>query len=303
MTQQMKIRVGIAVFFVCTAAAHAPQVIAASPDTAGTVAFVEGNVQSVTGSAAPVVLMTGAAVHSGDTIRTGALGEVHLQMSDGGLIALRAKTTFRIDSYAVQGETTDSEVFSLVAGAIRSISGWIGKLNPSGYRLQTPTATIGIRGTDHETVYISAENAAPDETPGTYDTVNSGGTSVRTSGGTIDVAKGQTGHVPQGIQSGPKLLATLPAFLARRRTHNEGRVSAYATRIRHHIEDRLQARGLLKAGEHMHDYIHRKHQDGKPRRAVRNHAHPIAPTESRSGRHNQLRADHHPRTPRRRQSN
>ena len=48
--------------------------------------------------AAPGVLLVGAAVHSGDTIRTGTLGEVHLHMSDGGLIALRAKTTFRIDS-------------------------------------------------------------------------------------------------------------------------------------------------------------------------------------------------------------
>ena len=185
-------------------------------------------------------------------------------MSDGGLIALRAKTTFRIDSYAAEVETTGSEAFSLVAGPNRSISGWIGKLNPVGYRLQTPTATIGIREADHETVYISPESAAPDETPGTYDPVNSGGTSVRTSGGTIDIAEGQTGHVPQGAASGPRLLTTLPAFLARRRTRNEGRVSAYATRIRHHIEDRLQARGSLKPGEPMHDYIHRKHRDGRP---------------------------------------
>ncbi len=111
--------------------------------------------------AAPGVLLVGAAVHSGDAIRTGTLGEVDLRMSDGGLIALRAKTTFRIDSYGAEGETTDSEAFSLVAGANRSISGWIGKLNPVGYRLQTPTATIGIREADHETVYISPEMCRP----------------------------------------------------------------------------------------------------------------------------------------------
>ena len=288
----MKLQTAFALLFASTVLSGTARVVAAPVDaTIGTVTYVEGDVHSTTGSTTPTVLSLGAAVHSGDTLRTGAIGEAHLEMTDGGFIALRPNTTFRLDSYSAVGETTDSEAFSLLNGAIRSITGWIGKLNPEGYRLQTPTATIGIRGTDHETVYISPESAVDDETSGTYDRVNSGATSVQTAQGTVNVAAGQAAHVPHGAAPAPRLLDKPPAFLNRRRTRNEARVIAYSAQIRQHIEARLQARGLLKSGEHAHDYFYRKHRDRKQRGLSRNGAHRIGAARAGLGRRNPLRAE------------
>jgi hypothetical protein len=51
--------------------------------------------------------------------------------------------------------------FSLLKGGFRSVSGLIGKLNPDEYRVATPVATIGIRGTDYLVVVCDA-NCATD---------------------------------------------------------------------------------------------------------------------------------------------
>src|SRR5690606_40688035 len=44
--------------------------------------------------------------------------------------------------------SSDLGFFSLVRGALRTISGAIGKRQPDDYRMSTPTASIGIRGTE-----------------------------------------------------------------------------------------------------------------------------------------------------------
>jgi len=122
----------------------------ASLAASATVTSLTGNVQASIGTAAPTALTKDSALESGMTVTTGDNSNIVMKFEDGQVVVLNANTTFKITRYqfnAAQPQTGNA-FFSLVKGAMRSISGLIGKHNSSGFRLQTPVATIGIRGTD-----------------------------------------------------------------------------------------------------------------------------------------------------------
>lgn len=98
---------------------------------------------------------------------------------------------------------------------MRSITGWIGKTNPQAYAIKTPVATIGVRGTDHETMVILApESGQPQSAgvPGTYDKVNQGSTVVRTDKGSVVVTPNQAAFAELEGKAAPRLLASIPDF-------------------------------------------------------------------------------------------
>ena len=130
------------------AAAQNPQP-AASPNLAGKVELVEGDVTVHDRAKKPRKVAVGDTIHEGEGIVTGKDGELHLNMEDGGFIAVRPNTKMRIVAYQAMGDESDKGVFSLLQGTFRSVTGWIGKYNPRSYQVRTPTATIGVRGTDH----------------------------------------------------------------------------------------------------------------------------------------------------------
>jgi len=68
-------------------------------------------------------------------------------MEDGGYIGVRPNTQMRIANYKAEGGPDDQSVISLLQGSFRSITGWIGKLGGSNYRIVTRTVTI--RGSRH----------------------------------------------------------------------------------------------------------------------------------------------------------
>ena len=83
-------------------------------------------------------------LHAGQMIITGAHGRAQIRFRDGALVSLQPRSQFRIDQYAY-GEDRQRSFYSLLEGTLRAISGAIGKKNPDDFRLDTPTATIGIR--------------------------------------------------------------------------------------------------------------------------------------------------------------
>jgi hypothetical protein len=86
-------------------------------------------------------------IRSGDRIRTGRDGRVQLRFADGAQMSILAGSEFTVDSY-VFDQTRQRSFFALIKGSVRVISGRIGKRDPQDWRLTTPTATIGIRGTE-----------------------------------------------------------------------------------------------------------------------------------------------------------
>ncbi len=95
------------------------------------------------------LLAKGDPVCVGETIVTSQSGTLQIRMTDDGLVSVRPETQLKIDQFAYTGTSKDVSVFSLLKGAGRFVTGKLGKLYPQKDLLRTPTATIGVRGTDH----------------------------------------------------------------------------------------------------------------------------------------------------------
>lgn len=111
------------------------------------------------------LISTRSNVEPGDTVVTEANSTAVVAFTDGGKVALRPGTRFQIAEYRhVPAEPTqDNVLFRLIAGGLRTVTGLIGKRgNQGAYRLQSTTATIGIRGTEFTARVCQADcGAAP----------------------------------------------------------------------------------------------------------------------------------------------
>jgi len=140
------------------------------------------------------ILRPGDPVFVGDTVRTHTTAEVVLRTDDAGIVALRPGALFVVEQFSAEGKSTDRFSIRIVQGALRIISGWISRTNRAEHRVFTATATIGIRGTDHETYVMSADLALSLKQPqGTYDKVNRGGTLMDANGAKLEIDPGNVG--------------------------------------------------------------------------------------------------------------
>lgn len=229
-----------------------------APPRAGAANFVTGDV-SVSDASGRKPLTSGSVVREGQTIETAANAEAHVVLDDGGFLAVRPSSRIQIDKVKMNGTFDDTLSMRLLSGAIRSITGWVGKLDRRSYQLTAATATIGIRGTDHQVAIVAEGEEHNGENAGIHNWVAEGGTTLKNSGGAVDIEPGHAawaghhGQAPQAHAGG------IPAFLQARRTRHEARIEGHAKNIRQHIETRMRNRGMLKNGERMEDAI-RRHQ-------------------------------------------
>jgi hypothetical protein len=116
--------------------------------TAGRVDFVAGDasLRSEGGQERP--LTRGAEVASGDTLIT-RNGRAQIRFTDGAFVSLQPNTEFGVREYRYEGKADGNErgFFALLRGAMRTVTGAIGRTNRNAYQVRTPTATVGIRGT------------------------------------------------------------------------------------------------------------------------------------------------------------
>jgi hypothetical protein len=186
-------------------------------DAAGKVDLVEGDVRIYDKAMKARTVKVGDGVNESESIVTGADGELHMQMADGGYIAVRPNTKMRIAIFRAEGDENDKGVFGLLVGSFRSITGWIGKHSPRNYQVNTPTATIGVRGTDHEPLVIP--EGSKEGEAGTYDKVNAGGSFIQTPHGRVEVAEHRAAFAAHAGTVAPRLLDSVPNFF--RPTRNE----------------------------------------------------------------------------------
>jgi hypothetical protein len=213
----------------------------ASPVTA---AEVFGRVDALSGTAfrqaaegGEQALQEGSAVYAGDTLMTRAESEVHIATIDHGLIALRPNSQLRIDTYRAAGAADDGVAMSLLKGALRSITGLVTRRQRDAYSIRVATATIGVRGTDHETTWLEAPLG--DDPAGIFESVNEGITVLRTEAGEIEVHPGQDAFSPSAGDIPPRLLARRPGFLRQRLLRLEQRLQQRKDTLRELILQRL----------------------------------------------------------------
>ena len=170
----------------------------------GVVSILKANGTSLPGAA-------GAKAYPGDTVMTGAGGFVRMEMTDGGEIVLRPDSQLKIDAYKFTPATPaeDSFVFNMLKGGLRTVTGLIGKRgNQDAYKLNTVTATIGIRGTQFDLRVCQGNCGALAD--GTYLAVRFGLLHASNPHGSLAVAAGQVAYVPS--QSAPVMLPRDPGI-------------------------------------------------------------------------------------------
>ncbi len=102
------------------------------------------------------VLTQTSVVEQGDLLESEKNTYARIKFIDNSEITLRPNTQFRIENFSFDEARpeNDSSVFGLIKGGLRSITGLLGKRNKEKYKLNTPAATIGIRGTTFIAEYL-----------------------------------------------------------------------------------------------------------------------------------------------------
>lgn len=170
----------------------------------------------------------GTEVRTGDTLVLGPQSNAQLRLTDESMISLRPETTFRLTEYAFQGRSPEQQraTFNLVQGAIRTVTGAIGRLRQENYGVVTPTSTIGIRGTHYAIAHRdSFQNPDGSRLPGgTYGAVTDGRISVTNQAGTSVFGADQYFRVESPTASPTQLLAP-PTMLSQAVTRNAARAT------------------------------------------------------------------------------
>jgi hypothetical protein len=141
----------ICMFFLSGAA------LAATP--VGEVSLVIGAARVVGETGNSAAVQRGLPVFPGDRIETEEGGHVHLRFVDGAFVSVRPGSRLRIETYRYDvANPQDSAIrFQLEQGVARSITGKGGEAARERFRLNTPIAAIGVKGTDF-VVQASGDN-------------------------------------------------------------------------------------------------------------------------------------------------
>ena len=133
----------------------------------GRIALLRGKASATEDEQKSRVLYVGAAVYERDQVQTGIKTYTVIAFNDKSRITLSPQSALRIEEHEFKPRLPDENnaFFSFLQGGMRLVTGLIGQLNRKSFRVGTPTATIGIRGTGFDLVCQGAcvsENALQD---------------------------------------------------------------------------------------------------------------------------------------------
>jgi hypothetical protein len=116
----------------------------------GKAVFLTGQVTVGAQKGAARPMRQGDGIAEGDTVRTGADGHVYFRMNDNGFLAVRPNSQLRIEAYAWDSNDPSRNRIRLFTdkGVVRSVTGKAGSAARERFRMNTPVAAIGVRGTD-----------------------------------------------------------------------------------------------------------------------------------------------------------
>jgi len=121
----------------------------AAPVIAGKVLLAAGESSRIHPDDTLHPIQRGDNVFVGDQLQTGQ-GSITLRMRDQAIVSLRPNSRLSIQAYHPATENQAAAIkMELQQGVIRTKTGQIGSSAPERYRLNTPFAALGIRGTDY----------------------------------------------------------------------------------------------------------------------------------------------------------
>lgn len=164
---------------------------------AGEVTHISGAVVARKADGQSRILSVKSQVAEGDVIATADNSYARVKFSDGTDAVLRPATQVKIDAFRFEEQRPqqDNVVLSLLKGGMRAVTGLLGKRNPASFRVATPSATIGIRGTTFH-AQIVAPGGGGGLAPGLYVSVLDGVINLSNKGGSQNFSAGQFGFTP-----------------------------------------------------------------------------------------------------------
>lgn len=174
---------------------------------AGTVTQLAGVLSAQAADGSVRVLAASSQVASGDLLSTGARSYARIRFLDGAELTLRPNTVLRVDDFRFEQTRPeeDSALLRLIRGGLRAVSGLVGKRGqPEAYRMDTPTATIGIRGTHYGALFCQADCGGltlpngQQPANGLYVDVADGRIMLSNAQGSQLLGAGEFGYVPPG---------------------------------------------------------------------------------------------------------
>lgn len=166
--------------------------VASAAEVAGTVlAVTPGAFVERAGERTPLAVKD--AIHVGDTLLTDATGRVRIWLQDETSLSLGSNTNFVVEAFAPAG---DKPRFSgSMTGLARLLTGKIAKANPDGVVVNTPLASVGIRGTictiqaSHEHTIVQVESTLREVLVNGAVVKSSQRALVRTAGGKPEITQ------------------------------------------------------------------------------------------------------------------
>jgi len=119
----------------------------------GTVASIEGQAEIGRGGTwQPAAI--GAAIHTGDELRTGSPGRLRIVFQDDSVVTVSDDSHLVIDQQVFDpNRGVARSLIELLRGKVRSLVGEYYHTVGNQYEVKTPTAVCGVRGTEFVTSY------------------------------------------------------------------------------------------------------------------------------------------------------
>lgn len=208
--------------------ANAPALAQTQTQTAATVTHLSGTLSVKKADGSTRLLGIQSQVGNGDLLSTEADTYARLKFQDGSEVVLRPNTQFRVERFSYDDAKPDSDnmLVRLLKGGMRSVTGLLGKRNPDKVSVQTPTATIGIRGTHFGLLFCSNDCASVPGISGTppenglHVDVADGAVLVSNSAGNQLLSAGQFGFVrnantaPIPVDAAQGIRVTMPPSIS-----------------------------------------------------------------------------------------
>jgi hypothetical protein len=122
---------------------------ATAQEHAGFIKSVQGTVRLLGPSGEARVAKAGDSVAPVDRVETAADSGASVVLRDGTMMVVGPSSRLDLKQFHFDATTHDGSIFvALLRGSMRMVTGLIGKAHPDAIRVDTQTATIGIRGTD-----------------------------------------------------------------------------------------------------------------------------------------------------------
>lgn len=199
------------------------------PNSVASVTHLSGTLTVRRSDGTQRFLSVRSAVAEGDTLSTAVGTYARMKFSDGSEVVLRPESQLKVDAFKYEEAKpeADNSLISLLKGGLRSVTGLLGKRNRDKVSYNTPTATVGIRGTHFGALFCQndcgniptpAGSAPPN---GLHVDVLDGSVTVSNAAGAQTINAGQFGYVrdvatpPAQVPPQQGIQVTMPLAISR----------------------------------------------------------------------------------------